>query len=495
MLVLWLPAASGTPLPPAVAQALADARIPQAAVSLVVRETGAATPRLQLNAGQARNPASLMKLVTTFAGLELLGPAYTWKTTAWTSAQLADGVLDGDLMLKGGGDPKLTIEQFWLLLRQLRARGVREITGDLMLDRSGLAPIRHDPAAFDDQPLRPYNVGPDPLLLNFNTIRLTLVPPSDADAVGAQVQTLAEPAPANLDILNRLKPTAGGCGDWREQLRADPVRQGGRWQLTLSGGFPTACGERNWNLSPLPHTDYLAGVFSQIWTELGGRWQGGVRSGRVPPEARQLAAIESPPLAEVIRDINKYSNNVMARQLYLSLGANGPARPASTAEAEATLRAWLIRRGLDMPELVLDNGSGLSREGRASAASLERLLQAAWQSPLMPEFVASLPLVAVDGTMKKRLNGNGVAGHAHIKTGSLEGVKTIAGYVQDRQGHWQTVVVLVNHANAQAAQAAMDALLAWVYAADVGTEPTVFDSRNKDTDFSTEDSAQTPGLR
>jgi D-alanyl-D-alanine carboxypeptidase/D-alanyl-D-alanine-endopeptidase (penicillin-binding protein 4) len=446
-------------LPPPVAQALAAAQIPPSAVALVVQEAGAAAPRLSINAGEARNPASLMKLVTTFAALELLGPAYTWKTTAWSAAPLEDGVLGGDLVIRGSADPKLTFEQFWLLLRQLRARGVGEITGNLVVDRSLLAPAIHDPAAFDDKPMRPYNVGPDALLLNFKAVRLTLVP----DPGRGGVQVLAEPAPANLEVLSLLRLTANGCGDWREQLRTDLSQHGSRWRLVLTGGYPASCGERTWNLSLLSHNEYLRGVFAQLWSELGGRWQGEVREGPVPAGARPLATIESPTLAEVVRDINKFSNNVMARQLFLTLGAERGRQPARGEDADAAIRAWLAARGLRFPELVLDNGSGLSRHERISAASLARLLLAAWQSPVMPEFVASLPLAAVDGTLKKRLNGNGVAGQAHLKTGTLEGVKTIAGYVLDRQGRQQVVVFLVNHANAQAAQAAQDALLAWVY--------------------------------
>lgn len=446
-------------LPPAVAAALKAAGIPASAVAIVVQEAGASRPRLEINGSEPMNPASLMKLVTTFAALELLGPAYTWKTTAWSAAPIDDGVLAGDLFLRGSADPKLTFEQFWLLLRQLRARGIREIAGDLVLDRSLLAPLDHDPSAFDDKPLRPYNVGPDALLVNFKSVRLTLSP----DATAKKVDVLAEPAPANLDVTNLIRLSGNGCGDWRENLRADLVRHASRWRLILTGGYPAGCGEKIWNLGLMPHPDYVRGVFEQLWREFGGRFEGGVRDGAVPAEARQLAAIESPALSEIVRDINKYSNNVMARQLFLTLAAEAGRRPARTEDADAVVRAWLEARGLHFPELVLDNGSGLSRHERISAINLARLLAAAWQSAVMPEFIASLPLNAVDGTMRKRLNGNGIAGRAHLKTGTLEGVKTIAGYVLDRQGRRQIVVFLVNHPNAGAAQDAQDALIAWVF--------------------------------
>lgn len=467
-------------LPIPVARALKAAGIPQSAVAVVVQEAGAVFPRVSVNANAAMNPASVMKLVTTFAALELLGPAYTWKTSALATMPQGlpptDGVLPGDLHLVGSGDPKLTFEQFWLLLRQLRARGVREIRGDLVLDRSAFAGISHDEAAFDNKPLRPYNVGPDALLLNFKTVRLTLAPE------GERILVLPEPAPANLDIVNLLKPGKGPCppgSEWREALRADVAQHGNNFRLVLSGTYPAACGEQKWNIGLLGHPQYVLGVFRQLWAELGGSLTGGVRDGPPPPGARLLASVESPQLAEIVRDINKYSNNVMARQLFLTLGqrvmrsgipgdgAGGtPANSngdATTARADEAIRGWLEAKALRLPELVLDNGSGLSRRERLSAESTARLLATAWKSAVMPELMASLPLLAVDGTMKKRLRDGSAAGQAHIKTGSLEGVKTLAGYVFDRSGRRQIVVFFVNHPNASAAQPAQDALLQWVY--------------------------------
>jgi len=449
-------------LPPAVSRALKAAGIPTAptssAMAILVQEVGASSPRLAVNAGVPLNPASLMKLLTTLAALETLGPAYTWKTELLSLATPADGVLAGDLILRGSGDPKLTQEQFWLLLKQLRLRGVREIRGNLILDHGLFDLGDYDPARFDDQPLRPYNVGPDALLLNFKAIRVSLIPDTEKRSVLA----LPDPLPANLDVVNLIKLGNNGCGDWKEGLRADVSRHGERYRLALTGSYSASCGEKNWNLSVLPHSAFVAGLFRQTWQDMGGSLIGEARDGKTPPGAKTLAAIESPSLAEVVRDINKYSNNVMARQLYLTLGLT-QRQPTRAEDADRAIRAWLGSRDLRLPELVLENGSGLSRRERISAEGLMRVLQTGWKSPVMPEYIASLPLSAVDGTMKKRLHNNGVAGQAHIKTGTLEGVKGIAGYVLDRNGKMNAVVFLVNHTNASASQAAQDALLQWVY--------------------------------
>ena len=447
-------------LPAPVARALKAAGVPPSAVAIVVQEVDARMPRVSFNAEKPMNPASVMKLVTTHARLELLGPAYTWKTEAFALGPLKDGVLEGDLLLKGYGDPKLGFEQFWLLLRQIRAKGIRENRGDLVLDRGHFAAGNHDPARFDGEPLRPYNVGPDALLLNYKSIRLGFAPDAEKKTVAIHV----EPAPAQLDLVNLVKLTEGACGSaWYEGIRMDLAHTGAAARLILTGTFPAACGEKQRHVAALDHPQFVAGVFRQLWAELGGSIEGGLREGVVPASARLLARAESPALAEVVREINKYSNNVMARQLYLTLGAEAAKRPARIEDAGAAVRGWLAQKELRMPELVIENGAGVSRRDRINAENLARLVAAAFASPVMPEFVASLPLAGIDGTMKKRLSGNGVVGQAHVKTGYLEGARALAGYVLDRRGRRTIVVFFANHPNAGATKAAQDVLLACVH--------------------------------
>ena len=448
-------------LPPAVAQALRSAGIPLSATATWVREVDSASPQLAVNARTAFNPASTMKLVTTYAALDLLGPAYVWNTAVLAHGPVVDGVLAGDLYIRGSGDPKLTYEQFGRLLRMVRGRGIREIRGDLVLDRTAFAANGGDPGRFDAQPMRPYNVLPDALLLNYNAVTLQLVP----DTVANALTVVVEPPVANLDLVNKIALGNGnGCGDWKERLRADAFRYENTARLVLTGSFPGACPEQRWNLVVQDPASFVLGVFRQLWGELGGTLTGGVRDAAVPAEARTVAVLPSPTLSEVVRDINKYSNNVMARQLFLTLGVESGRRPATPADGDAAVREWLGARNISLPELVLENGSGLSRRERISAEGMGRLLQAAWRSPVMAELIASLPVAATDGTMKRRLKQNGVAGQAHIKTGSLEGVRAIAGWVLDKTGRRWIVVFFVNHANAGGAQVAQDALLDWVYA-------------------------------
>jgi D-alanyl-D-alanine carboxypeptidase/D-alanyl-D-alanine-endopeptidase (penicillin-binding protein 4) len=457
LLALTFTFASAASLPREVARALRAAGIPQSSVAAVVQEVSAGRPLLAVNAAETRNPASVMKLITTYAALELLGPAYRWKTEAY---------LDGaELVLRGYGDPKLNQESFWMLLRNLRGRGLADIRGDVVLDRSWFAPVEN--GRIDNDVFRPYNVAPDALLVNFKSLRFSFLP----EAGGVRV--FAEPGLPGLEIVNSLRIVEGNCPEgraFRELIQASFESRPPR--ATFSGLYPTSCAERDLNVALYAPGDYVEAMIRQFWREMGGSWSGKVREGTVSASARLVYRHDSAPLAEIVRDINKFSNNVMARQLYLTLAAELGGAPARPENARHAIRQWLDLKKIRAPELVIENGSGLSRIERASAATVAALLQAAWRSAVMPEFVASLPVVAADGTMRKRLLGERVAGQAHIKTGLLQDARSMAGYVLDRHGRRHVVVMIVNHPRAPESQAAQDALLAWVYEGATGPAAT-----------------------
>lgn len=451
MLLLGLTSTmAGAQVPATVLKSLRENQIPPAAASILVQELGHDRAWVSLNPRQARNPASVMKLVTTYAALELLGPAYRWRTEVYE-----DGP---DLVLRGTGDPKLNYESFWMLLRNLRGRGMREIRGDVVLDRSYFAPLSLTP--IDQELFRPYNVVPDALLVNFKSLRFVFVPE------GEGVRIFVEPDLRGLELVNQLKTGNGSCPEGRAfrdliqaSFQSTPPR------ASFTGTYPLSCGERDLNVSLHRPEDYVEGMLRTLWVEMGGIWKGSIRDGVVPPSARLVYAHESEPLSEIVRDINKFSNNVMARQLFLTLGGELGGPPAQPEAAARAIAQWLTFKGIDARDLVLENGSGLSRLERASAETLMAILQSAWRSPVMPEFVASLPVVAADGTMRKRLHGEAVAGNAHVKTGLLSDARAMAGYVLDRAGRRHAVVMVVNHAHAPQAEAAFDALLASVRAA------------------------------
>jgi D-alanyl-D-alanine carboxypeptidase/D-alanyl-D-alanine-endopeptidase (penicillin-binding protein 4) len=473
-------------LPQPVIAELNHEHIPLSSVAVVVQEVNAGAPLISLNADRPMNPASTMKLLTTIAALENLGPAYRWKTEAYLNGKLEDGVLQGDLVFKGYGDPKLTVEQFWMWLRELRQRGLREIRGDLVLDHSFFEEVNEDPAEFDNDPTRAYNVGTSALLLNFNVQHLRLIPNGHATTA------LLDPELAGYTVRNRITTSAkSGCnGGDSYKARLDGH------DIVLEGSIQADCGEVDDYFSLLPQDEYFFAVFSGLWQELGGSLQGKLREGTAAIDQTPFATYVSPPLSEVIRDINKFSNNIMARQLFLTLGTAGAEsdvayatqsaegqlggdiadedissplqaplgipKQANIEQSITAMQQWLETQKLHFPELVLENGAGLSRKERISALHIAELLQSVTSSPFFAELEASLPILGMDGTVRKRFRDSEIAGYAHLKTGSLEGVKSLAGYVKANSGKQWIVVFIVNHRYAARAEPAQNALIEWL---------------------------------
>jgi D-alanyl-D-alanine carboxypeptidase/D-alanyl-D-alanine-endopeptidase (penicillin-binding protein 4) len=461
VLAMLAPLAAAGELPLPVLDALARAGVPAKAVSAVVQPVDGGGALVSHQPSAAVNPASVMKLVTTFAALELLGPAFTFHTDVLATGELANGVLDGDLFIRGGGDPKLTYERLWQLAHQLRSKGVREIRGDVIVDRGYFAPVKHDPARFDNDPRRAYNVGPDAFLVNFHALTFRFVPDSEG------VRVTAEPDLPNLEIASRIRLTTEPCGWWRGNLKQEITANGLLANASFSGTYPADCGEKEWALSILDSAGFAESVLRWVWSEAGGVLRGRVRAGSTPSAARLLHRHESEPLANLLRDMNKYSNNVMARHVFLALSAER-GMPGETQASARIVREWLQSRGIAAPELVIENGAGLSRNDRVSAATMADILRQGWASAVMPEMVASLPILGTDGTLKTRRAMT--AGQAHLKGGTLTGVQSVAGYVLDRGGKRWIVVMIVNHANANAAQPALDALVQWVQQRDARGE-------------------------
>jgi len=448
-----LPHGSGLPAP--FSRSLALSGIPTAAVALDIK-TVEGQALASHNQQLAFNPASVMKLVTTAAALDLLGPDYRWITRVYAQGSLVGDVLNGDLIIQGSGDPRLAHEDLARLLRRLRSLGVREIQGDLVLDRSLFQTTLDDAAAFDGLPYRAYNALPDALLLDAKAISLRFFP----DPQTQSVRVAMEP-PMSEFMIELPQLDTQPCINWREKLGAvvDPS------SVHFSGSYSLDCGERVLVLHAhtLSHARYFDAVFRQLWRELGGSINGVMREEKKLESARELLQWESPTLAHIIRDINKHSNNVMARQLLMSLVASSTNAAATPEAGAAKAKAWLDTVGINSESVVIENGAGLSRKERLSADTLSKVLNHAWHSPYMPEFIASLPIVGVDGTMTRTLKNSAVKTRAHIKTGSLNDVASIAGYVKAKSGRWISVVCMINHAEANSARTSFNELLEWIY--------------------------------
>ncbi|HCU90656.1 MAG TPA: D-alanyl-D-alanine carboxypeptidase/D-alanyl-D-alanine-endopeptidase [Gammaproteobacteria bacterium] len=457
----WITAAQANRVPESVQKVIRTHKIPGNAISILVQDVNSNTPLLRVNADVPYNPASVIKLVTTFVALDILGPSYTWLTKLYALGPIKNGVLHGDLVLKGSGNPYLTIEEFWKMLGRLHKRGIDTIHGDLVIDDSHFIIADIDPGAFDREPYQPYNVVPNAMLVNFKSVEFRFNPGDERENIRITMQ----PELPNLKVTNRVRIKKAPCKGSHLNIKMDIPDRITADHVVFSGEFPSACRSYSLYRSVLQPESYAFGAFQQLWGHWGGTITGGPRKGLSPTKARPLIISHSPPLAEIIRATNKWSNNVMSRLLLYTLATAKFNPPVTKEQGIEVIRDYLRENNLDDSLLTLDNGSGLSRTTRATADLINSLLRHAYRDPYMPEFIASMPINGIDGTMRRRLQTRPEQGRMHLKTGRLDDVATIAGYVLARSGTTYSVVVLLNHDDVHKRPGVeiQNAVLQWVH--------------------------------
>lgn len=448
---------SAPSLPAPIQKALNSCKVPKSDFSLSVIPLSDKGTTLKFNGSTPRVPASSAKVITSAAALQLLGPAKVW-TTRFVSSEEPDkkGVLNGDLYLVGHGAPSLTIERFWLLVDNLRARGVKEIKGNIIADRSHFDVTPIDPFAFDGEGNRPYNLGPDALMVNSRSFFIRIRPDKEAGVA----YLYPEPRIAGVKLPESIPLSKEGCGAWRKQINPDfsnPLKP------AFKGKFPLKCGPKDYFYTSLSADQYLQVVFADMWKKAGGSWKGKVVQGKLPEDSEDykvLASSYSEPLTKLVYNMNKYSDNIIARQLFLALAKTQKDEPKNLEGARAAVYEWSASLKIPASSLKIDNGSGLSRTTSVSTDAFVTVLKHMWNSPQMPEFVSSLPISGVDGTMRKR---HVAQGSAHVKTGYIQNVRSIAGYVQTKSGERYAVAAIVNGPSAINSIPVMDAVISWVY--------------------------------
>jgi D-alanyl-D-alanine carboxypeptidase/D-alanyl-D-alanine-endopeptidase (penicillin-binding protein 4) len=438
--VISVPAglAAAAAVPPPVAQVIAAQRLPSGTVSFAIMDMDSGHLVLGMNPDTPRSPASTIKVITTFAALDVLGPTYTWHTKASFHGALSAGVLDGDLILRGGGDPYMTLERWWSFVRALRAKGVKSIHGDIVIDNTAFSLPPEDPGDFDGRPNRSYNVLPDALMVNFQSIEFRVLP----DPETRRVDVIADPTPTNLSIENNVRFAAGRCGGAAGRVDFK-VASANSDHVVFSGALSPHCAERSFTRVLLQPTTYAFGTFVELWRELGGEFTGKLRVEPAPADDQPLLSFDSLTLAEIVRLTNKFSSNLMARHLLLTIGEERLGGPATLEKGAAAITEWGRERGLDLQGMQIDNGSGLSRTTQISALQMAQTLSAAYHSRFAPEFLASLPLAGMDGTLRSRMKMS-PAGAVRLKTGHLDGVSGVAGYVTANSGKTYVLVSLIN---------------------------------------------------
>lgn len=450
--------AQAATLPATVARALEHRKLPAESLSVYVENLRTGETIVSWMEDEPRNPASVAKLVTTLVALDMLGPAYTWKTDVYLLGEIEEQTLKGDLLLKGYGDPFLVTERLWSMLREVQRAGVRRIEGNVLLDDSYFDVDYYDPGAFDNAPLRAYNVAPNALLMNFKVVRYEFAP----DRNGGTVNVELDPKLENLQVVNRLSLKDGQCSGYQRgiSISANETLD----QVIFSGAFPRGCDSYAMARTALGHNDFAYGLVKSLWQGMGGEIEGGWRNVVAPEDEKPFRTFHSPSLGDVIRMVNKHSNNVMAHQLLYTLAAETFGPPATEEKGLEIVNDWLAERRLTDEKLQFDNGAGLSRSTRITARNIGDMLRYAWASPYMPEFVSSMSLAGLDGTMSRRFRHDALVGMAHAKTGSLDGVAAVAGYLQSRSGERYLVVSLQNHEGVQwgTGREVQEALMRWI---------------------------------
>ncbi|MBU3725317.1 MAG: D-alanyl-D-alanine carboxypeptidase/D-alanyl-D-alanine-endopeptidase [Burkholderiaceae bacterium] len=453
-----------SPLPAEIRKEITNSGLPESSWAVAIvplpprAVMGPVVSGYGLNTEVPMNPASVMKLVTTRVALGLLGPQFKHQTRIATTGRLEGGTLKGDLFFQGGGDPKLVVEDLDEIARRMRAMGIERIEGNLVVDGTRFDEPEVDPGLFDRRPLSSYNVGPHAAMVNFKSVKISVWSEG-----GRKVRIQTEPRFPEKELTQRVQLVQGGCGNTRVSARMESAGKGAEPRLLVTGSLGKQCNGVDFYVSVMDHARFAMTAFRAAWEAVGGVMKVKLQTGPTPDHARTLVDWESPrPLIELVADINKMSNNPMTRQLFLNLSANG-GRRATREESRQAVKAYLASRGLVFPELVLDNGSGLSRTERISAKSLASLLTDGLSGPDAESWVETLPAAGIEGTMRNRMRDTVLEGRAWLKTGTLDDVRALAGYIRSAEGRWVVFAAMVNDSQAVKAKPVMDALVKWAY--------------------------------
>jgi D-alanyl-D-alanine carboxypeptidase/D-alanyl-D-alanine-endopeptidase (penicillin-binding protein 4) len=465
-------------MPPAgVMAALRQAGLPASSLGFYAREVASPRPLAALNEEQPFVLASTTKVVTSLAALDLLGPNFRWRTYAYAQGPLIDGRLAGDLLIVGGGDARLGTDDLRQWFVQMRERGLREIAGNIVLDRFAFQLSRTDHA---NTPLpgldRPHHIWPDAFSLDEGIARVAVLP-----ARGAAAMLTLSPPLAGVTLVNQVRMADGARGGCNAHARvgseagaAGDSGRGAALQVLVSGTWSRGCGERHIEFVPLSHGEFTTRAVAGLWAQAGGVLRGGVVDRAADGGSAVLqrdaagdlvlpwAIHQSDKLPQVVHDINKTSNNLGARNLLLSLSQGFPLKAATLAGAQSRVHRWLLGQGLGEDDIRIDNGSGLSRTERGKPRAMVQLLCNAWLGRNAQPFVDSLPIAGVDGTLAHRMRHGLATGHAYLKTGTLLDARALAGYVRARSGKVYAVAAMVNHPGAARATPALDALIEWL---------------------------------
>jgi D-alanyl-D-alanine carboxypeptidase/D-alanyl-D-alanine-endopeptidase (penicillin-binding protein 4) len=418
--------------------ALAQPYLRGAAVSILMESLSTGETLYERHPDRTMIPASNMKVVTAATALHVLGPDFVFETVVASDARAGGPSLDGNLYVRGSGDPSLVSEELWRLVEEIRVLGIERVTGDLVLDVS----------CFDAQTTtcesvsegdRAYHARTGALSLNFNSIAVCVSP---GPRPGAPAHIILSPETSIVDVRNRA---ATGRAGGRSELTVHRTFENGKNVVTVDGSIPSGSDPVvNYRNLDEP-VWYFGSVLRELLAGAGITVEGETRLGATPARANVLVTHRSKPLSLIVRDLDKFSNNFIAEQLLKAISAQTAGPPGTTAGGTAALRAYLSEAGADSSSCYIVDGSGFSRENRLTPRALVLVLRRALSDFTMSyEYAASLSVSGTDGTLEDRMGYPGLRRAVRAKTGLLDGVTAISGIIETASGDQVLFSIMIN---------------------------------------------------
>jgi D-alanyl-D-alanine carboxypeptidase/D-alanyl-D-alanine-endopeptidase (penicillin-binding protein 4) len=426
-------------IPDDLAQEVSTIPIDKYHYSIYIKSLNSDEPIASWMAHQKRTPASVIKILTTYAGVLGLGLDYRWDTQFLYQGKIKRGVLYGDFYIKASGDPTLATKDIDEIVSQIRNSGIRKIKGNIIIDRTLFSVGSKNSSGFDRNVYSPYNAMPDAIMFNKRQSTFCITPH------GKRVRISKDVPDKSYKIVNKLRIVNGSCRRGRSWPRVSiKTNSSQRSTIFLSGKLSKRCGKRTiCKVVSMPHRAFYYALRDGLKKGKIGV-TGALKLKKTPKNAKYLFSHYSEPLEEVIATITKKSDNLMARQLFLTLGAKLYGAPSTTAKSRKAVERILNRYHILEPGTTfISNGSGLSRRAKLTAISLANLLEHA-EKNYGQRWMETLSVAGIDGTIHRRFANSVVYGRAWMKTGTIKGVKNIAGYVDGASGERYVVVVLVN---------------------------------------------------
>jgi D-alanyl-D-alanine carboxypeptidase/D-alanyl-D-alanine-endopeptidase (penicillin-binding protein 4) len=403
------------------------------------------------------NSASLVKIITTYIGLKELGPNFRWRSDFYYTGDIVGETLKGNIVFKGTGDASFSVEDLEGMIREIQEKGIKRIEGNLLFDTSYFGVIPNE-LTFDNNPMRAYNVVPSAISLQSNTINFSFNNQKN------KVKIETKPNIKTLKVINNIKSTREKCLSWREKLRYKTKITEQQIFLYFNGKFSQNCKAKQLDLAMLDWQTYFYHTFRQKWIDNGGWFNGSfIQTSEDLDGNKLLASHYSDSLVDLIRDTNKYSLNLMSRNLMLTIIANENYVQPTEAMVNSYIKNWLVENKIDSEGLFIDNGAGLSRNIKMSINQFLMILQNIYYDPMMPEMVSSFPIAGIDGTLKRRMKNSPINMNGHFKTGSMNEVSAMAGFFLNNEKEMNIFVFMMNGKKAKMSQNFQEALIESIF--------------------------------